>query len=83
MYSQNLIICSKSHDIDSNVQAKSSILLTYQEESEHIIFRSQIRTLDYRQMKDLIVREMGKSNDISYKKMSDEDLLTHFHDCRS
>ena len=48
-----------------------------------VIFRSQIRTLDYYQLKDLLVREMGKSNDISYKKMSDEDLLTHFHDCRS
>ena len=45
--------------------------------------RSQIRTLDYGLMKDLIVSEMGKSNDISYKKLPDEDLLAQFHDCRS
>ena len=48
-----------------------------------LVSRSQLRSLEYDQLRDVIITEMGKSEDDSFPKLTDEDLLSQFHDCKS
>ena len=46
-----------------------------------IFFRSLLRTLDYELMKNMMIKEIGKKGNDSFTKLSDEDLLSEFHEC--